>query len=310
MKYLKKYEFYSDTEVKTDTEKKFIDFRQLSHRRKRNTTKRFKKAMKPMTLEESVDYVIENCSEWIENPVKITRSIDSDEEYFYSVPVRRFSTDNSNDYTLLMDNLPAWKEYPKRRKSFICTLGESHMNANSKYNIIPLNGSKWGVAPEFDIFHCFKKMTGKYINQEGGIAIDSFFNSIRNACVDYGFNLTDSNYSEYRKQIREFNKIITNDKNNELKVDYYFKNIMKHEDAHKPNFLWKVIVDVVNPKNNGFKLLSIPEIYKNMDELKVGSKMTPDNKLETWTDSPCIFIQNKKFFQLLEEKTGKKIKMR
>ena len=172
---------YSDTEVKTDTEKKFIDFRQLSHRRKRNTTKRFKKAMKPMTLEESVDYVIENCSEWIENPVKITRSIDSDEEYFYSVPVRRFSTDNS---------------------------------------------------------------------------------------------------------------------------------IMKHEDAHKPNFLWKVIVDVVNPKNNGFKLLSIPEIYKNMDELKVGSKMTPDNKLETWTDSPCIFIQNKKFFQLLEEKTGKKIKMR
>jgi hypothetical protein len=274
--------------------------------RKEKTANRFKKSMKMMSLsdDQTINYVIENCSEWIDNPVKITRSINSTKECFYSEPVRRFSTDNPNEYTLLMDNLPDWKLYPKRSKSFICTLGNSHMSGNMYY-IIPLDGSKWGVAPEFDIFHCFKKMTKEYCGNE--MNIPDFFVMIRDAAKKFNIHLTDSNYTKYKKQIIEFNKIIIDiDRLDEFSTNFY--RLMEKNNQ----YLWESIVDVINPKNNGFKLLTIPEIYNKVEVLKKEINEIP-NMIETWTDSPCIFIYDNYFDNFLvnlEQKIGKKIEIR
>ena len=41
--------------------------------RNNKTYHKFVKAMNIMNLEDVVDYVIDNCSEWIDNPVKIER---------------------------------------------------------------------------------------------------------------------------------------------------------------------------------------------------------------------------------------------
>jgi hypothetical protein len=38
----------------------------------------------------------------------------------------RMSSNTSNEYTLLIDSSPAWKRFPKRSKSFICTSSEGY----------------------------------------------------------------------------------------------------------------------------------------------------------------------------------------
>lgn len=108
MKYLKKYENI------------ILD-------RKKDTIKRYKSAMNIMNKEETIDYIINHCSDWLNNPVKIIRGINNKIKYFQSDPVMRFSVDNANYYTIIMDNSPSWKNYPKRTNSFTCSLEKKHI---------------------------------------------------------------------------------------------------------------------------------------------------------------------------------------
>lgn len=91
------------------------------------TVAKFKANMNVMDFDEVADYVEKNCKQWIENPKIVLRFISSaDEVCFSSKPVERFSRDDYNYYTLIIDNHPSWKEYPKRKNSFICTLRDQY----------------------------------------------------------------------------------------------------------------------------------------------------------------------------------------
>jgi len=175
--------------------------------RKQNIVKKFKAAMKKFNDDEEViNYIIENCSEWLENPTPIERVIDTETICFKSKPVKRYSRDNSNEYTLLMDHLPKWKNYPKRSKSFICSLGKSHLGALNDYCVIPENGAMWGVAPQYDIFFSFKNNLSEEDFPFTKPTIDNFFKMINAAATYYHITLSDTNYIEFRKQIRELQK--------------------------------------------------------------------------------------------------------
>jgi len=75
--------------------------------------------------------------------------------------VERPSKNTFNYYTLLMsDILPAWKPYPKRSKSFICSTstGKANLYGGSSggyYIVIPLENQSIGVCPESDIWDSF-----------------------------------------------------------------------------------------------------------------------------------------------------------
>lgn len=62
--------------------------------------------MNILSLQDVVKTIKTKCSNFLENPVYITRGIDifDNVNYFNSKPVKRFSADNKNYYNLIMSN--------------------------------------------------------------------------------------------------------------------------------------------------------------------------------------------------------------
>lgn len=75
----------------------------------------------------------------------------------------RKSANTTNQYTLLLDNLPAWKEYPNRSKSLICTTSSSVAETYGEtYLVVPFNGAKIGVCPDEDVWYSFPVIDKRY----------------------------------------------------------------------------------------------------------------------------------------------------
>lgn len=69
----------------------------------------------------------------------------------------RISASNPNYYTLWIDNAPAWKDYPKRTKSLICSTSESTAeNYGWLCLVIPADTCKIGICPTLDIWSSFE----------------------------------------------------------------------------------------------------------------------------------------------------------
>lgn len=103
-----------------------------------------------LTKEEFDEMLRTQCSDVdLENDTPIYRSLDLNVEYSIVKKIsERKSAYSANYYTLLMNNLPSWSEYPKR--THICSNVKNNFNT-SLYRIIPFNGAKVGVCPMDDI---------------------------------------------------------------------------------------------------------------------------------------------------------------
>jgi len=243
-----------------------------SEDKSKKTKLRFKTSAVEMSLDDTINYIMEHCKEWIENPVKISRGIDSKTlDYFYSKPVRRFSRDNSNFYTLIMDNSLQWKSFPKRSKSFICRFNQTYYG-NRQYIVIPEDGSKWGVFQNIDIWYSFSNGLSKY-----GIhnSIRDFFDRL-SFVSEYAYNikLSDTNWVQFKKDIKLLDDKIKIRKKG-LDEVVKFLNIVKNSDKSLMNYL----LEILNPEINDIKLLTISEM-----------PIESEKDYECWTDSPCVFI--------------------
>jgi len=299
MKYLQQFE---DTSIWRKREKK--------------TVNRFLKAAEEMKIDKAVNFAIKNCQDFINHPFRMVRGItmtsnDGDDnnkllDIYYSKPVKRWSRDNSNHYTLMLDNLPEWKLFPKRTKSFICSLGKKQIG-DEEYIVIPIDGSMWGIAPASDIFQAFKKGTSEYLGFS--YDIDNFFNILANIYKDQTKEeLNDKNFKIFKNEIKSLDDYIEIPNNNRQ-----YELLSKILENGK---LFKKIRMMMSPTLNNFRLLSWQEIYnesvqgnwkQHIDKISINSYN------ECWTDSPCLFINDRlsfKFIQKLEKKTGKKIRQK
>jgi len=75
----------------------------------------------------------------------------------------RKSAHTDNYYTLLFDNLPSWKKYPKRSRGLVCSTDMQYAsNYGSVFYVIPFDDAKIAVAPSHDIWLSFKVFCSKY----------------------------------------------------------------------------------------------------------------------------------------------------
>ncbi len=85
----------------------------------------------------------------------------------------RVSANTKNIYTVWMDNHPAWKDYPKRSKSIICSLSEaragSYAYESATMLIIPADINRIGICPGEDLWESFRKIEDEY-GDLGGFA--------------------------------------------------------------------------------------------------------------------------------------------
>lgn len=252
---------------------------------------KYRKAMQILTEDESIDYIIRNCSEFIHRPTLIYRYIGQSEPYFRSEPIKRVSRDCPNWYTILLDNFKNWKKYPKRSKSFISLIGGSDESPDDIYYlVIPENGSKWGIAPSDDIYDCFSNTIG---------TPDNFFYSMNDVSTNLKLGgISDDSFKKMKKDIDKLDNALFSGKWKnflDFESDYNYLGIRNNEPFFKylDRFWKRNILEqleiLMDPIKNGFKLYDYKEIkYQAL-------------QCECWTDSPCVFVKMKEVPDLMDK---------
>lgn len=154
--------------------------------------------------------------------------------------------------------------------------------------VIPEDNSKWGVAPKNDIFQSFRDGMTDEIGYRWDI--DRFFREIERISNNANINLNDTNYKEFKNDIKKLQKYYKNNNN------YTFMT-----NKRKNGDWWRKILNILNPNKNGFKLMNTKQLYNEVIERKI------DSNIEIWTDSSCVFIEKNEFvdfFVDLDNQTG------
>jgi hypothetical protein len=115
---------------------------------------------KELTFDEALAFIKKNCNQAYQNFGKNTlfrgsKNLDPNKCYYldYSKGKRK-SQQVSNHYTILMDESPYYKNYPKRRSSIICTTNISQTtNYGETFAIYPIDNTVIAVCPEYDIWY-------------------------------------------------------------------------------------------------------------------------------------------------------------
>ena len=191
--------------------------------------------------------------------------------YLYYTPKDfvRTSANTKNYYTLIIDNDPAWKGYPKRSQSLICTTENTTARGYGKiYMIFPFDGAKIGKIDSPDFWEAFNATdTGRLDDW----VID--LEDIIKAAGITGFN--DSSYPNIVKKFKEFDKVIKNGT-----VDWRIIQSASDYDwiDDYDGDLLNLCRRIFNPKANNIMLF------------KAGDARLGYDDVECWTDSPCVAI--------------------
>ena len=196
----------------------------------------------------------------------------------------RVSANTTNYYTLLMDNLPSWKQYPKRSRSLICST--DIFNASSygmDYMVFPYNGTKIGIVNSEDIWNTFKNL---YLGANDLTMFNDILENILNvANFNIGIgNSYDTSWNVLLKVIKNADKkkdIVLQSIEEEI-VELSTYKIYKEKKwiykwLHSDKSLVEVLNDEMDPSMHAFKLV------------KAGNGLPYDREL--WVGGPCVLIR-------------------
>lgn len=182
---------------------------------------------------------------------------------------------NRNTYTVLLDNLPSWKAFPKRSKSIIMTTNRTNAQRRSgnniPYAIFPVNNSKIGICSYEDIWDSFPKLMDRF-----GLTHMQNFNDY--FMTDLNMKIGEGQYDidEWPDLKKLFDTIIPDP---DTKEGFRAAHTIDKFDLEP--FIGKKIGEAVipflDPKKNGFKLFT-------------PRNKVPDKYVETWTDGDCYLL--------------------
>jgi hypothetical protein len=187
----------------------------------------------------------------------------------------RKSQNTSNWYTLIIDNNPKYKNYPKRSQSLICT---NKIGTARRYGppmaVIPFNDAKIGIVNAPDIWRKSITMGGEKMSL---VHANGYFNMLRK------FGLSDTNWQSFI----DFDK--------KLKTDKKFREEV--ETSVKGNSIESLLDDFVNKvrkvyDNLGFELLT-PKQYEK--------RPTTSRETEMWVGGEVLCISESIFESLCNE---------
>jgi len=250
--------------------------------------KLFESRTAEITDKEFVMLVKDNCKEYLANPKYLQRMKgDFNGEYSYIDPkqhVRKplINPDGvgvvSAHHTLLIDNLPSWKEFPKRSESLIGSLKFSEETAfgDRCYLVIPYDGANFGLAPSGDLW-------GSYC--EVGDMKYEFDNLFTESLTDLG--VSEKSYDAMMKDLQHwYDDYLIREHNKEYKRNSYIDNIFMNFSS-----------DGIGSVEEGFDKYFAPQKFSSRigagaEEFKsVGyDGLVSDDKREFWTDSRCFLV--------------------
>lgn len=241
--------------------------------------KLFESRTSELSEEEFFKIMKENCTDFINNPKYLQRIKNKFERtYAYIDPkmhnrIEGIDRNMAKNLLFLLDNLPAWKDYPKRNKSIIATSGDKKSNGiygSDYYIIIPFDGAKFGVVPGDDLWGCRFK-----VGENKGVC----FGTLQSSMDDN--KVLNSNYDIMMEDIQ---RLYDNYEGNDMLLMNWSKVLGQFFDYIKSlgyESVKQAFSDLLTPdKLYGFDR---PEHFRisNYTELK-------NDDSEVWTDSKCL----------------------
>jgi len=183
----------------------------------------------------------------------------------------RISSNTSNHYTVILDNHPEMKDFPKRSKSFIASTNYDRAfkfasgEVDNFFILIPFNGVKIGIVPKEDIWDLDIHFLGLYYNITG---MNSTF-------IELGV------LSKSIDDIKEYARKVKDNRRNYDEFVREFRNSKITDDIlwNARQDLMKVIWDAYSPKHTGLSC----ETTATMD------RTLPNN--EVWIGGKCLVIK-------------------
>lgn len=176
--------------------------------------------------------------------------------------ISRRSANTENYYTLIVDTDPAWSNYPKRSKSFICSTSLNRsLGYGSLYVVIPLEHQSIGVCSEIDFWESFGDPSPADINS-----------ALYDLSRETGIPLSSSNSSALKEDLDKISKSLVTHQNIKIPYDIDYIGFRRGDN------LWKAYADFMEPSKNGFTITN--------DVASI-----PDNR-EVWMSGNVLFIKS------------------
>lgn len=248
-----------------------------------------------MSIEETSDIFLKNCKTYdFNSSTMLYRGINNPNKYMLVEPKThsRKSANTTNEYTIIIDNHPKFKSYPKRSQSIICTTNiEKSKMYGETFVVIPFDKSNCGVAEGGDIWYSFSELSRTF-----GVQTLNDFNLAIKFMLPYILNTTDiktETWNDLRSNIKKVDLILNGmDINTKLELmsDLKYKLSLKVDrmfgkDAYfyrGTQLLGDALNDAFDPNNN--------EIHNT-----TFNNLRPNKDHEVWTDSNSLLISIDEF---------------
>jgi len=261
--------------------------------------KLFESRSSELSESEFLNILNENCKNFKSDPFPITRSKREPGPKFSYInpkehtrePLKHQSAGggyqiegvHSNHVQVIIDELPSWIEFPKRRNSIIGSSGfdTRTLFGQQKFFVIPFDGAKFGVSPGEDLW--IPSMKDTYNKDIYNITLNDKFtyilkqNEISDENIDIMLNDIEAYYRAYLKgkvESRPYNPLQT-----------FIRLAVQNKIDPKD------IKDFFNIKFSPTNFIHQGQTYQVMDIDEVRELCNrSDTRNEIWTDSKCLIV--------------------
>jgi hypothetical protein len=210
--------------------------------------------------------------------------------------VGRTSAHTSNEYTVLMSNLPEWGAFPKRSESLICSFSQDFASDYGQtYGVVLPNKFRLGVAPNFDIWESFPVLNKTFGFEYGMSHFNDSIRQIVNIRADASTSIADikNTLIKVQETVHEWMKGKLQYK---IEINPLAVYVATHIPTNSPpTALFDTIRKCMDPRANGFKVLT------SIDELPM---VKARKSSEVWTDSQLLMIDRNTYEDMRDRVLG------
>ena len=174
---------------------------------------------------------------------------------------QRKSFDTSDHYLMIFDHHPEMTKFPKRSRSFICTLSEYKASRYGEvFVVIPVDGVKLGVLNNKDMWNIKINMLGTDLLESSVAAQDGSIVSWNLIFKTLGFN--DTNWDMFKKQTSKPVSSLANKLASVIKK--LFDITLKSSELQDSAFFFNHIIDAYSPSKTGFTCATTDTFKANL----------------------------------------------
>lgn len=197
------------------------------------------------------------------------------QNFFYQPqldPGTRRSANVANWYTLIMDNVPEWKDFPRRSASLICTTDPiQSSDYGVTFTVLPFYNPTIGICPREDLWFSFPRL--KKVAMESLEELIDALETLANTYLDKP--LSQDSWPDFNRGLRELSQKIQQEYQSSR---WNSANALQGLVTPQLDML-AVLREILDPRAAGFQTAKL-------------SEWQPQPDREIWFSAPAFFLNS------------------